>query len=133
MLIRSQKHSGGGYGHSVVQLAWLLLANPASSPSSSRSPAQWCSCFTATGPCMALMAAALTLPTPAHSSTHPTPITRAPAEAVSMLLRFGEACDSGNARSSQCKAYLGAVVVWLYAENPKEAWQVGGRVGGAVA
>lgn len=45
-------------------------------------------------------------------------------EAVSMLLRFGEGCDKSNARSSQCKAYLGAVVVWLYAQDAKQAWQV---------
>ena len=32
-----------------------------------------------------------------------------------------------NMRSSQCKAYLGASVVLLYAQNAKEAWQVGAR------
>ncbi len=47
-------------------------------------------------------------------------------DTVSMCLRFGEACDKVNARSSQAKAYLGAMVVWLYAQDPKEAWQVGG-------
>lgn len=45
-------------------------------------------------------------------------------DAVSMLMRFGEACDAAGARSSQSKAYLGAMVVWLYAQNVKEAWQV---------
>ncbi|KAI8471813.1 MAG: hypothetical protein J3K34DRAFT_415829 [Monoraphidium minutum] len=41
-----------------------------------------------------------------------------------MLMRFGEACDKAGMRSSQCKAYLGAAVAWLYAQNAREAWQV---------
>lgn len=45
-------------------------------------------------------------------------------DAVSLLMRFGEACDKGSALNSQAKAYLGAVVVWLYAGEPKQAWQV---------
>lgn len=44
------------------------------------------------------------------------------ADAVSMLLRFAVACDDMGARSSQCKAYLGAVVVWLYAGKANDAW-----------
>ena len=47
-------------------------------------------------------------------------------DAVSMLMRFGEACDAASARHSQAKAYLGAVVVWLYAGDPQQAWQVRG-------
>jgi hypothetical protein len=45
-------------------------------------------------------------------------------DAVSMLMRFGEACDAAGARHSQAKAYLGAVVVWLYAGDARQAWQV---------
>ncbi|KIY98118.1 Gamma-soluble NSF attachment protein [Monoraphidium neglectum] len=45
-------------------------------------------------------------------------------DAAGLLMRFGEACDSVGARSSQCKAYLGAVVAWLYAQDAREAWQV---------
>jgi hypothetical protein len=40
-------------------------------------------------------------------------------------MRFGEACDKANARSSQAKAYLGAIVVWLHAGDAQQAWQVG--------
>ncbi len=39
-----------------------------------------------------------------------------------MLMRFAQACDASHATSSQCKAYLGAVVVGLYAGNAAEAW-----------
>lgn len=46
------------------------------------------------------------------------------SDAVSLLLRFGEACDKGGAHSSQAKAYLGAIVVWLHAGNVQQAWQV---------
>jgi hypothetical protein len=46
------------------------------------------------------------------------------SDAVSMCMRFGEACDKANARSSQSKAYLGAIVVWLYAGDAQQAWQV---------
>ncbi|BDA50046.1 probable gamma-soluble NSF attachment protein [Coccomyxa sp. Obi] len=46
------------------------------------------------------------------------------AEAVGLLLRFALACHSLQLTSSQCKAYLGAVVVWLFAENASEAWAV---------
>ncbi|WIA40993.1 hypothetical protein OEZ86_004636 [Tetradesmus obliquus] len=46
------------------------------------------------------------------------------SDAVSMCMRFGEACDKANARSSQSKAYLGAIVVWLFAGNGQQAWQV---------
>lgn len=44
------------------------------------------------------------------------------ADAVSMLLRFAASCDGMGARNSQCKAYLGAVVVWLYAGKGNDAW-----------
>lgn len=43
-------------------------------------------------------------------------------DAVSMLLRFATSCHRCNARSSQCKAYLSAVVVWFWAGNASEAW-----------
>lgn len=39
-----------------------------------------------------------------------------------MLLRFALACDASQATGSQCKAYLGATIVGLYAGNAKEAW-----------
>lgn len=39
-----------------------------------------------------------------------------------MLLRFAASCDGAGARNSQCKAYLGAVVVWLYAGKANDAW-----------
>lgn len=41
-----------------------------------------------------------------------------------LLLRFAASCDAAGASSSQAKAYLGAVVVWLSAARPKEAWAV---------
>ncbi|KAL9257024.1 Gamma-soluble NSF attachment protein-like protein [Drosera capensis] len=41
--------------------------------------------------------------------------------AASFLLRLGLAADKSNARHSQCKAYLGAVVVYLYAHDLKQA------------
>lgn len=44
------------------------------------------------------------------------------ADAVSMLLRFAASCEGAGARNSQCKAYLGAVVVWLYAGKARDAW-----------
>ena len=43
-------------------------------------------------------------------------------DAVAMLLRFAASCDASGARNSQCKAYLGAVVVWLYAGKANDAW-----------
>jgi hypothetical protein len=43
-------------------------------------------------------------------------------DAASMLMRFAVACDGMGARNSQCKAYLGAVVVWLAAGRATEAW-----------
>ena len=46
------------------------------------------------------------------------------AEAVGVLLRFAAACDATNAIVSQCKAYLGAVVVWLFANDGAQAWAV---------
>ncbi len=49
------------------------------------------------------------------------------AECVALLMRFGEACDRVGAHNSQCKAYLGAVVVCLYAEDARQAWQVCGK------
>lgn len=44
------------------------------------------------------------------------------ADAVGMLLRFAVACDGMGARNSECKAYLGAVVVWLHAGKANNAW-----------
>lgn len=46
------------------------------------------------------------------------------SDAVTLLMRFGEACDKGGAHSSQAKAYLGAIVVCLHAGDAKQAWQV---------
>lgn len=43
-------------------------------------------------------------------------------DAVRLLMRFAASCDACGARSSQCKAYLGAVVVWLYGQDAKQAW-----------
>lgn len=43
-------------------------------------------------------------------------------DAINMLMRFALACDASHATSSQCKAYLGAVVVALYAGKATEAW-----------
>ena len=37
-------------------------------------------------------------------------------------MRFAASCDACGARSSQCKAYMGAVVVWLYGQDAKQAW-----------
>lgn len=44
------------------------------------------------------------------------------AEAVALLLQFAMSCDRCGARLSQRKSYLGAVVVWLAAENVRAAW-----------
>ena len=44
------------------------------------------------------------------------------ADAVDMLMRFAVSCDAAGASNSQCKAYLGAVVVWLYAGKANDAW-----------
>lgn len=44
------------------------------------------------------------------------------AEAVAILVRFAAASLSVNASNSVCKAYLGAVVLWLYAGNANAAW-----------
>ena len=43
------------------------------------------------------------------------------SEASSMLLKFAVSCEAQHMTSSQCKAYLGAVVVLLYAGNAAEA------------
>ena len=43
-------------------------------------------------------------------------------DAMNMLMRFAIACDAAHATSSQCSAYLGAVVVGLYSGNATEAW-----------
>jgi hypothetical protein len=45
-------------------------------------------------------------------------------DAVAMLMHFGEVCDKTGANHSQSKAYLGAVVVWLYAGDVAQAWKV---------
>ncbi|KAK7318708.1 hypothetical protein RJT34_03414 [Clitoria ternatea] len=42
-------------------------------------------------------------------------------DAASTLLRLGVAADKCKAASSQCKAYLGAIIVYLYAQDFKEA------------
>lgn len=46
------------------------------------------------------------------------------ADAVGMLLRFAAACETTNASTSQCKCFLGAVVVWLFAGDGTQAWAV---------
>ena len=43
-------------------------------------------------------------------------------DATNMLMRFAMACDASHATGSQCKAYLGAIVVGLYSGNATEAW-----------
>jgi len=43
-------------------------------------------------------------------------------EAVRLQLRWAAACDGVGAASSQAKAYLAAVVVWLFAQDAREAW-----------
>ena len=51
-----------------------------------------------------------------------------------MLLKFAVSCEAQHMTSSQCKAYLGAVVVLLYAGNAAEAqatYQVGCQCRGA--
>jgi len=42
-------------------------------------------------------------------------------DAAAALLRLGLAADKSNATNSQCKAYLGAIVVYLYANDVKAA------------
>mmetsp|Transcript_14044 Transcript_14044/g.24630 ORF Transcript_14044/g.24630 Transcript_14044/m.24630 type:complete len:324 (-) Transcript_14044:140-1111(-) len=44
-------------------------------------------------------------------------------EAVEAQMRFGLVCDKVEARTSQVKAYLGAIVTWLHAGNASQAWQ----------
>jgi hypothetical protein len=44
------------------------------------------------------------------------------ADAVRLQLRWAAACDGVGAASSQAKAYLAAVVIWLFAQNAREAW-----------
>ncbi|KAK9835464.1 hypothetical protein WJX74_000594 [Apatococcus lobatus] len=46
------------------------------------------------------------------------------SDAVLLLTRFASACDSANLRSSQCRAYLSAVVVLLYAQDTLQAFNV---------
>lgn len=43
------------------------------------------------------------------------------ADAATFLLRWGLAADNCNARNSQCKAYLSAIIVYLYANDFKQA------------
>ncbi|KXZ43559.1 SNAPG1 protein [Gonium pectorale] len=43
-------------------------------------------------------------------------------DAVGVLMRFGAVSDKMGARHSQNKAYLGAVVVWLWAGDAARAW-----------
>ncbi|KAG4198843.1 hypothetical protein ERO13_A05G111501v2 [Gossypium hirsutum] len=42
-------------------------------------------------------------------------------DAVAFLLKLGLAADKCNATNSQCKAYLSAVIVYLYAHDLKQA------------
>ncbi|GAB4829464.1 hypothetical protein Ancab_019136 [Ancistrocladus abbreviatus] len=42
-------------------------------------------------------------------------------DAAAYLLRWGLAADKCNARHSQCKAYLSAIIVYLYAHDLKQA------------
>ncbi|XP_016751887.1 gamma-soluble NSF attachment protein isoform X1 [Gossypium hirsutum] len=42
-------------------------------------------------------------------------------DAATFLLRLGLAADKCNARNSQCKAYLSAIIVYLYAHDLKQA------------
>lgn len=42
-------------------------------------------------------------------------------DAASTLLRWGLAADKCNAKNSQCKAYLSAIIVYLYAHDFKQA------------
>jgi hypothetical protein len=44
-------------------------------------------------------------------------------EAAQALMRFALACDSTGSKNSQCKAYLGAIVVHLYNQDAENAWQ----------
>ena len=44
------------------------------------------------------------------------------ADAVNMLLRFAMVCDTTGAVTSQCKCYLSAVVIWLFAADATQAW-----------
>ena len=46
------------------------------------------------------------------------------SDAVLLLTRFAAACDGANMRSSQCRAYLSAVVVLLYAQDILQAFNV---------
>ena len=46
------------------------------------------------------------------------------ADAVGLLLRFAVACQGAGLGVSQAKAYLGAVVVWLFAQDAAQAWAV---------
>lgn len=46
------------------------------------------------------------------------------SDAVMLLTRFASACDTANLRSSQCRAYLSAVVVLLYAQDTLQAFNV---------
>ncbi|TXG48230.1 hypothetical protein EZV62_027524 [Acer yangbiense] len=43
------------------------------------------------------------------------------ADAATLLLRWGLAADSCKATNSQCKAYLSAIIVYLYAHDIKQA------------
>ncbi|KAI4297274.1 hypothetical protein L6164_037168 [Bauhinia variegata] len=43
------------------------------------------------------------------------------SDAATILLRLGLAADKSNATNSQCKAYLSAIIVYLYAHDIKQA------------
>jgi hypothetical protein len=44
------------------------------------------------------------------------------ADAVGLLLRWALACQGVAATASQNKAYLGAIIVWLYGQDAGQAW-----------
>jgi len=44
------------------------------------------------------------------------------SNAAMLSMRFAASCDAAGADHSQCKAYLGAIVIWLYAEDASQAW-----------
>lgn len=45
------------------------------------------------------------------------------AEAVSLLFKLATSAYGAHAMATMSKAYLGAIVVWLYAEDGSNAWQ----------
>ena len=39
-----------------------------------------------------------------------------------LQLRWAAACDGIGAAGSQAKSYLAAIVIWLFAQDAREAW-----------